>query len=257
MSYRCRQPRIEPRNLYSVRGVINEEYSRHPRRWADLEYLVADDWNEEYSHHPKKWAELEYYVAADNWNELEDARPINPFKQLDYVAFDGMPGVFEYSSDFLGASATASPISLGDGSSLKAWESTNGQMEGDAQMWTMQNKMVNTSTTIPPSLRRLAFVRSGKQWINELVVDIGVAVDYLLISDIQNAGTRGDAQGTIPAIRFDGPIASGQHLLSLTVKHAGLLRLGIKTRVTSSGDESMFELDLQANDGLQSNQSNC
>ena len=180
-----------------------------------------------------------------NWYDLENHVPKNPFDVIAFASLVGITGTFEYSSNFLGTNGTTSPLSLLDGGDVQAWESDNLQMVGDAQMWTMQNKMVNVSTDVPPPLHRLAFVRGGTQWKNTLLLDVATGLDYIELSYLQNAGTRGDAQGTVPVIRFEGPIGAAASPLEITFKRKGLVSLGLKTVVTSSGDEAMFELDLQ------------
>ena len=180
-----------------------------------------------------------------SWYDLESHSPKNPFDLIAYASFVGIAGTFEYGTEFLGANAATTPLSLADGGDVQAWESDNHQMTGDAEMWTMRNKMVNVSTNVPPPLRKLAFVRDGMQWKNTLLVDVAVDLDYILLSFLQNAGTRGDGQGTVPVVKFDGPIIAGTHPLELTLLQRGLVTLGLKSKATTSGDQAMFELDLQ------------
>lgn len=180
-----------------------------------------------------------------SWYGLENYTPKDPFDLIAYASLGGVVGIFERSSNFLGASPTASPLSLADGGNVQAWEADNQQMVADAEMWTMQNKMVNVSTAVPPPLHKLAFVRGGIPWKNTLLLDVGAGLDYIELSFLQNAGTRGDAQGTVPVIRFDGPISAATIPIEMTFKRTGLVSLGLKTVVTSSSDEAMFELDLQ------------
>lgn len=178
-----------------------------------------------------------------SFNDLENHVPKSPLDLIAYAQFKGSTGVFAYSNDYLGANAATVPLSLADGGIVEAWESDNQQLVGDAEMWTMQHRMVNVSSSVPPPLHKLAFLRGGIPWKNTILLDVAVDLDYILLSFMENAGTRGDAQGAIPVLRFDGPVPSGQHPLVLTLKHYGEVSMGLKTLATTSGDEAMMEMD--------------
>ena len=178
-----------------------------------------------------------------SWYDLENHSPKNPFDLIAFAQFAGVNGEFEYSTEFLGTNGATTPLSLAAGGSLGAWGSDSGQKMGDADMWTMQHKMVNVSNLVPPPLHKLAFLRGGMEWKNTLLVDVAVDLDYMMLSFLENAGTRGDAQGTVPVIRFDGPIIAGQHPLVLTLKTFGEVSMGLKTLATTSGDKAMMEMD--------------
>lgn len=181
-----------------------------------------------------------------DWYALENSVPKNPFDAIAFASFAGVDGVFEYSSDFIGTNAATTPLSLAAGGIVETWATDSGQMVGDAQMYTMQHKMVNVSSSVPPPLHKLAFVRSGIQWKNTLLIDVGVDLDYMQLSFLENAGTRGDAQGQVPVIKFDGPIVNGQHILVLTLEYPMAISLGLMTLAAVSGDKAMMELDLVA-----------
>lgn len=126
---------------------------------------------------------------------------------------------------------------------VEAWENDNQQMAGDAQMWTQQNKMVNVDPSIPVELQKMIFPRGGIQWKNVLEVDVAVDLAWLEVSILENSGTRGDAQGTIPVIKIEGPVVAGIHPLVVTVKQTGAISIGIRAKATVSGDESLWETD--------------
>lgn len=183
-----------------------------------------------------------------DFNTLENHEPKNPFDAIAYAAINGLVGQFERTSDFLtgGTAFVATPISLADSGNVTAWESDNLQYVGDAEMWSQKHKMVNVSNDVPPALQKLAFLRAGHRWQNNLAIDIGVDVDFILLSFLENAGTRGDAQGTVPVLRFDNGgsgFTSGQYPLVLTLKYGGDMSMGLKTTATGSGDEAMMEMD--------------
>ena len=183
-----------------------------------------------------------------SWYDLQNHSPRNPFDVVEFAALDSIPGSFEYSSDFLtgGTAFVTTPLTLGSTASVEAWEADNLQYVGDADMWTQQHKMVDVSNGVPPPMHKMAFLRGGHRWKNNLELEVGLGVDFILLSFLDNGGTRGDAQGQIPVIRFDNGgsgIAAGTHLLTLTVKRHGEMSMGLKTTAASSGDQAMMEMD--------------
>lgn len=181
-----------------------------------------------------------------NWYALENHVPKSPFNIVEYAELGGQLGTFEYSSDYLtgGTALLTTPISVAGtpGGVVEAWEGDNLQKVGDATMWTQQHKMTNTSNDVPPALHKMVFMRGGKAWKNTIPLDLGVAVDYVLLSFLENGGTRGDAQGQVPVIRFEA-LPAGQHLLTLTLRHYGEMSMGLATKATASGDKAMMEMD--------------
>ncbi len=178
---------------------------------------------------------------------LENHVPQSPFDIVAYAEPGGQPGTFEYSSDYLtgGTALVTSPLSVASTPGVvDAWQSDDQQMVGDAQMWTQQHKMVNTSNDVPPALHKMVFLRGGTAWKNTIFLELGVGVDYVLLSFLENAGTRGDAQGQIPVIRFESlPLPPGVYPLTVTLKRSGAVSMGLATEATSSGDRAMMEMD--------------
>lgn len=184
--------------------------------------------------------------TINSWYDLQNASPKNPFELIAYAALDGTIGVFEYSSDFLnpGGIWTDTPITFDTTPAIcGAWETDNQQMVADALMWTQQHLIINPAPDIALPLRKIAYLRGGTAWLIKIPLSIGVDLDSLQLSFLENAGTRGDSQGTIPVIRFTGPIPAGVHILFLTLKSFGQASMGLKSDATTSGDQSMMEMD--------------
>lgn len=178
-----------------------------------------------------------------SWYDLENHVPKSPFEVISYLELSGIIGDFEYSTDYLGTGYVATPLSYSGIANIEAWESDNGQYVGEAMMWSQQHKMVNVASSVPAELQKMAFLRGGERWKNALEVNVGVDLDWMQISFLENAGTRGDAQGAIPVIRVTGPILSGPQVLNVTTKNSGTVSIGIKTKATASGDIAMWETD--------------
>jgi hypothetical protein len=110
----------------------------------------------------------------------------------------------------------------------------------EAAQWNFQNQSSNISTSIPIPLRQTVFLRAGNEWRMDIPLDFGASV----FTDIQlslrdNAGTKGDAQGTWPVIRWSNAV-TGIVTLSVTVVKTG--SFAISLRLTDNvGNVSMYE----------------
>ena len=182
-----------------------------------------------------------------SWYDLQDTAPKNPFDIIAYADLGGTLGQFEYSSDFLNPGGTwvATPITVQDGGDCKAWETDNQQKVADAAMWSQQHQVTNAATDLAIPLRKMMFLRGGTAWQMRIPLNLAVGIDSLQLSFLDNAGTRGDSQGTIPVIRFDPGVsyAPGIVTLTVTLKDFGTLSMGLKSIASGSGDEAMMEMD--------------
>ena len=125
-------------------------------------------------------------------------------------------------------------------------ESDNLQKVGDAQMWSQQHQVTNAATDLAVPLRKMMFLRGGTAWKMQIPLDFGVNLDTVQLSFLDNGGTRGDAQGTVPVIRFNpsgAQFPSGSHILTVTLKGFGSMSMGLKSDATGSGDQGMMEMD--------------
>ena len=178
-----------------------------------------------------------------SWYDLENHVPKNPFDIIDYLDFGGQEGVFERSSNYIGSGFVTTPLSYTGVYAVEAWETDNQQKVGDARMWTQQHKVVNVDPSVPAELQKMAFPRSGREWRTMLEVNVAVDLDWLEFSFLENAGTRGDAQGTVPVIKIENPIINGIHPLVVTLKHPGTVSIGVRAQATGSGDQSLWDTD--------------
>lgn len=177
-----------------------------------------------------------------SWYDLQNTEPKSPFDIISYASLDVTAGTLLYSTDYIndGGAWVASPISVsGTNSLLSSWIPDD---LGLAEQWSMQNLMVNAATDLATPLRSLVFLRAGNRWRNYIELTFALACDYLEISFLDNAGTKGNDEGAVPVIRFDGPITNAAHILELDTKMPGEVLLGLRTQVTASGDDSMLQL---------------
>jgi len=90
-------------------------------------------------------------------------------------------------------------------------------------------------------------MKAGTQWSNNLPLVLGAGTyTELQLSFLDNAATRGDAQGTIPVIRWAGSF-TGVVPIDLVLKKSGRFTLGL-LGVDNAGtpNYSMFEIDIVA-----------
>ena len=182
-----------------------------------------------------------------SWYDLQDAAPKNPFDIIAYAELSGTIGQFEYSVDFLNPGGTwvATPVTVQDGGDCKARESDNQQKVGDAAMWSQQHQVTNAATDLAIPLRKMIFLRGGTAWQMRIPLNLAVGIESLQLSFLDNAGTRGDSQATVPVLRFDPGVnyVPGSYVLTVTLKSFGTLSMGLKTIASGTGDQAMMEMD--------------
>lgn len=156
---------------------------------------------------------------------------------------DGVPGGnFLFSMNVIPGSLPVPPPAppLGGGSLWKpslislmglplcvALEGTNAQMVANAAQWNFDHLTANTSLA-PPLPNRL-YLRGGTQWRMDIPLNLGyIGYSELLVSLLNNAATRGDCQGTVPAILFNARTYSGPAILRVTIKKFGNFMVGIR-----------------------------
>jgi hypothetical protein len=132
-------------------------------------------------------------------------------------------------------------ISIGGPPTCIALESTNQQSIADATQWMFHHETVNTNQQLAPPLSKYIFLRAGTEWQMNIPLNLGyLAYSNLQISLMENAGTRGDCQGTVPVIQFNQRIYSGNVTLQVSLKKLGVFVMGIRA-IDTNGYYSMYE----------------
>lgn len=177
-----------------------------------------------------------------SWYDLQNAEPKNPFDFLALAMMSGQLGTLTYSTAYIndGGTWAASPITPATNSSIVAWNTV--QDSGSAAQWGFQHLMTNADSDLATPLKGLVFIRGGVRWRNAIRLTFASPCNYLEVSFLDNAGTKGDDEGAVPVIRFGSPLAATTHTLFLTTKMTGDVMLGLRTEVTATGDDSMFEM---------------
>ena len=193
---------------------------------------------------------------VQSWNDLQCQMPTDP-RDIIAVSILGVSvGAWTLSSNYnkpAGASVwIASPITIGGESIISANASDQQQQVTDAGFWNALNTTSNILTTTAPPLRKTVFARAGTSWMNAIPLSLGASPPFteLQLSLMENAATRGDAQGTIPVYRWATGPYSGPQTLYLVFYSPGRYTLGLMGINNNSSpslpDWSMFEMDVVA-----------
>lgn len=183
-------------------------------------------------------------LMINSWFDLRNSAPISPFELLANAQLDGVNGLFEYADDYMpppSGTWAATPISILNQPKCAALETDNQQMVAYGDQWNFQHEIANLDSDLAPPLKKMLFLRGGIQWQMHIPLTFATDVDEVLLSYLDNAGTRGDYAGAVPAIRFTGPFATGVHNLVITLKNNGRAIMGLRTIATASGDWAMYE----------------
>lgn len=111
---------------------------------------------------------------------------------------------------------------------MKTNHSDQHQMVFEAQPWKMNNLSFNTLPAATPPLMKTIFIKDRVQSSNQIPLNLGSSPTFtqLPLSIMENANTRGDAQGTNTVYVWTSGPYSGAQSLSLVFQRPGLFTLG-------------------------------
>ena len=176
-----------------------------------------------------------------SWNDLEKVCPQDPRDLIAYAEIAGTPGEYDLSSAYANQTWGVTPLALNKKATVSALESDNMLKQADATQWNFSHLTWNDSSTLAEPLKKMVFLRAGTQWENVLHFDFGgTTIEEVQISFLTNAATRGDKQGTIPVIRWTDGTWTGNTVVKLVFKKAGIHTLGIWTY--DGTDYAMYDL---------------
>ena len=193
-------------------------------------------------------------LSIHSWYDFEDMTPQDPLDLIAYAALNSDVGVpfnsSVYSTPAPFCSWIATPVVVSSGPTVSTNATDSGMMVQDAVDWSFSHKTANLLTTVAPPLHRLIFIRAGLEWKNVIPLNLGASPTFAILelSFLENAASRGDAQGTVPVIRWiAGAPFSGAKNLTLIVKRPGRFTLGLMGINTNApADWTMLELDIVA-----------
>lgn len=192
--------------------------------------------------------------SVQSWYDFDDMTPQDPLDLIALAKLNTDVGVptnsLTYATPASGSVWITSPISISAGATVSTNATDSGMMVEDATQFNFSHKTASLGTGIAPPLRKVLFMRGGLQWSNSLLLLLPVSPQFtdLQLSFLDNGATRGDAQGTIPVIRWSaGAPFSGPKQLHLVLKQQGRFTLGLMGINNASTPEwSMLELDIIA-----------
>lgn len=188
--------------------------------------------------------------AAQSFIDLGNACPQDPQDVLAYATLNALTGSYYRSSNYVQPSGSsvwiASPIAVSAAPVVTANGTDNLQTVADANQWNFSHLTASIAATTAPPIRRMLFFRAGVAWVNTVIFTLpsSPAFTEFQLSMLENAATRGDAQGTVPTIRFSSGPYSSTMGLGLTFRAPGRYCFGLLgINNNSTPDYSMFELD--------------
>jgi len=190
---------------------------------------------------------------VSSWNDLLCQPPVDPRDVIAFCRLGGVEGVWALSGDYnqpAGASVwVPSPVIVQSESLVTTNGADQLQNVFDAQSWNQMHRTVNVAATVAPPLRKTVFMRAGMGWQNTVGINVGSSPTFasFQLSLLENAATRGDAQGTIPVFEWNSGPYSGLLQLGLVIDNPGRYTFGLLGIDSSSpANYSMFELDVMA-----------
>ncbi len=186
-------------------------------------------------------------ARPQSWNDIQVMEPRCPLELIAWADIAGTTGQFKRSDTFLISSGSwdPSPFTISPVIPVcNANGTDSGEKVADAEQWNFGHLTAITGDTlIALPMQKVIFLRGGREWNNVITIDIGGGGTYhdLQLTFRDNAGTRGDAQGTIPVIAFTGDVST-RFALTVTLQQAGHFNMALKA-LDAGGNPSMFEME--------------
>ncbi len=182
---------------------------------------------------------------VNSWYDWAHQMPANILDLVAMAQLGAMPGLFQNSTTFNTPPVawTASGIAYSGEPVVTALATDSGLATNFANQYNFSREQRNQSALLAPPLQKVIFARAGTQWENLITLAFGgVTYNDLQLSFRDNAGTRGDAQGTIPVISWTGSFTGNQQL-GLVFKQPGQISLMLRA-INAAGDWSAFEMEI-------------
>ncbi len=183
---------------------------------------------------------------VNSWYDWAHQMPVNILDLVAMAQLGGMPGTFLNSTTFNTPPVawTASGIAYSGEPLVAALATDSGLAINNANQYNFSHEQRNQSALLAPPLQKVIFARAGTEWENLITLALGgVTYTDLQLSFRDNAGTRGDAQGTIPVISWTGSFTGNQQL-GLVFKQRSQVSLMIRA-INAASDWSAFEMEIK------------
>ena len=184
-------------------------------------------------------------ISAQSWQDLQVAMPIDPRSIILNTQLGAVQGTFVRSTNLLQSAWGSNTISYNaTGNSLATLDGTDATTSAYAAQWNATHQMVNVAANLPSSLNKIAFMKAGPYWDNQININFG-GTSWLnaQLTFRDNIATSGQflngSTGSIPAYSFGN--ISGLQLLHVTIAQPGIYSVIIV--VLFSGAWSTFEME--------------
>ena len=181
-------------------------------------------------------------TQIESWIDIERTMPADPMDLIAYASLNNIAGAYANSGTFNGSSWVASGLTVFNEPLVESLATDQAATVSHAEQWNFSHQTAKLTGALP--LRNVIFLRAGRNWSNKIILAFGGAsFNEVELSFRDNAGTRGDAAGTVPTIGWDTNVFTGNVTLNVTLNGTGVAIMGLAMRNSGSGDRSMFEME--------------
>jgi hypothetical protein len=181
--------------------------------------------------------------SINSWYGLQQLSPKCPLDLIANAKFGSVQGVLKSSTNFGNPGSwteVGSNIVIASAPVCIALGTDSQQKVEDAAQWNFSHLTWKGDSSFAPPLRRTIFLRAGDEWLNRIQFTIsGMTPTNVQLSFLNNAATRGDAQGTWPVIDFTGTFVGST--LDFTLLQAGQVRVGML--ITNGSTYYMYDME--------------
>ncbi len=113
-------------------------------------------------------------LSTTGWNSLSQAQPIDPLSIIANCSLGGAAGVWERSTTFLQPRLGTNTVAYtGNNTTLVTLNPTDASTIAWAAQWDVQTKMVNVGASINAAISKVAFIKAGSLWDNQIEIGFG------------------------------------------------------------------------------------
>lgn len=181
---------------------------------------------------------------VQSWIDFSNLCPKTPLALIAWGKLGSTVGTYQNSSTYINPPGgwVTDGCSVSNEPFCSALQSDNQQMVADADQWNFSHLTRSDNSNLTPPLKKLIFLRGGNQWKMTLPITMGMNCTNVQLSLLNNAATRGDAQGTVPVIDFNEGFSAGSVVdLEVTLLSFGQVTIGL--RLLNGSQYSMFAMD--------------
>jgi hypothetical protein len=189
-------------------------------------------------------------LSVNGWNSLVQAQPLDPLSIISNCLLGATVGVWTRSTTFLQASWGTNTIAYsGNNTTVLSLDTTDQTTVVQAAQFVVKTKMVNVGASINPAVEKVAFVKAGPYWQNQIELLLGATNwSNVQLSFRDNLGTTGSfagsASGAVPVFSFGAGPFTGATSLYMTIATPGTYSLALV--LDNAGVWSTFEMEIVA-----------